>query len=85
MAETKDDFEQVPEELDNQVDTAGEETSPESVTSLFQRLRIPFVASVVVESGDKGRVVSVGNRQNPIGSANIFFFFFFFFFFCLRQ
>ena len=71
MSETKNDFEQVPEELDNQVDTAGDETSPESITSLFQRLRIPFVVSVVDESGDKGQVVSVGNRQYPIGSANI--------------
>ena len=55
MSETKNDSEQVPEELDNQVDTVGEETSSESVTSLFQRLR----------------VVPLGNRQNPIGSANI--------------
>ena len=71
MSETKNDSEQVPEELDNQVDTVGEETSSESVTSLFQRLRIPFMVSVVDESGDRGQVVPLGNRQNPIGSANI--------------
>ena len=72
MSETKNDSAQVPEELDNQVDTVGEETSSESVTSLFQRLRIPFMVSVVDESGDnRGQVVPLGNRQNPIGSANI--------------
>ena len=71
MSETKNDSEQVPEELDNQVDTVGEETSSESVPSLFQRLRIPFMVSVVDESGDRGQVVPLGNRQNPIGSANI--------------
>jgi hypothetical protein len=29
------------------------------------------MVSVVDESGDRGQVVPLGNRQNPIGSANI--------------
>ena len=61
--------ESIVEDSTNPSLSISDESSQEGGTSLFQRLRIPFVASVI-DCGS-GTMVSLGNRQSSVGLANI--------------
>ena len=67
MAEEKGELPM--DDSENHSSMNSSEKSQEGGTSLMQRLRIPFVTSVVDNSS--GEVVSLGNRQVPMGLANI--------------
>ena len=67
MAEEKGELQMDDSESNSSMNSS--EKSQEGGTSLMQRLRIPFVTSVVDNSS--GEVVSLGNRQVPMGLANI--------------